>query len=68
MAMLFFLNGAKCVLVLRSLTVGALWFKEFKNFCGFTASRPKFLKSSFKLKKALKLIILIFLNPSGVGV
>jgi hypothetical protein len=68
MAMLFFLNGAKCVLVSRALTAGAPWLKNLESFFGFTASRLKFLKISFKQKKALKLTTLIFRNLRGVGV
>jgi hypothetical protein len=50
------------------LIVGALWLKNFESFFGFTAWRLKSLKSPFKYKKALKLILLILRSLEGVGV
>jgi len=65
----FFLQGATtCILVSRSLIVGALWLEKFEPNCTFGASRLKSLKSPFKYKKASKLILLILRCLEGVGV
>lgn len=50
------------------MILGALWLKKFEPVLDFIGSRLKSLKSPFKHKKLLKLILLIFRSFDGVGV